>query len=331
MPISGRTLRRAATRCLLALALTLSGSASGRAGETPSARLSNGQLALTVLPPGTEQGRYRGPRFDGSGMVASVEYAGREIFGEWKRARVPGATDDVLGIVGEFGMTSPLGYAAANPGDPFFKIGVGKLVRPDARAYRFTEDYEVIPLPWTTARGEHWIAFSQELPPERGWGWRYTKRIELDPLGPSLTIRYELENTGSKVIDTDYYSHNFAVFDGRVPAAGLSLQLDFAPRDRAPFGDIAEVQGDVIRLKKVLPAGKALFREFVNLPSGQGKAVEIESRESGIGLRIEGDTVPEKVVFYACEKAVCFEPFVRIRLAPGETKSWSDRYSFYEL
>jgi hypothetical protein len=299
--------------------------------EVPSVRLSNDEVAVTVLLPDAERGRYRGPRFDWSGMVASVEYANREVFGEWKHARVPGATDDVLGIVGEFGMTSPLGYAAADPGETFFKIGVGKLVRPDAEAYRFSRDYEVSPLPWSTSRGEHWIAFSQELPPERGWGWRYTKWIELDPQDPSLTIRYELENTGSKVIETDYYSHNFAVFDGRTPAGGIGLILDFAPRDDAPFGDIAEIKGNVIRVKNPLPPGKALFREFESLPPGKGKAAEIESRESGIGLRIEGDTAPGKIVFYACEKAVCFEPFVVIRLAPGETKTWSDRFSFYEL
>ena len=44
---------------------------------------------------------------------------------------------------------------------------------------------------------------------------------------------------------------------------------------------------------------------------------------------LEGDAPIERMVFWAVERAACPEPFTRIRLDPGEAKSWSTRYHFH--
>lgn len=296
--------------------------------EPPTARLTNGVLTAAVYLPDAENGYYRGSRFDWSGMISSVESDGHRFFGEWKPAPQPLATDNVVGTAGEFGMESPLGYDEAAPGEFFYKIGVGKLLRPDAEPYAFHRPYAVTPLPWKITRGDRWIKFTQRLPEENGWGYVYSKGITLHPRKPEFTIRHTLKNSGSKEILTDYYCHNFVVFDSRPLDPGTQVHLDFELWDSSPIREIAIIEGKTIRLASPLPEGKSLFRRFEIIPPGGGKTIVFENPETGTALRINSDTTPDKVVFYGIGKSVCIEPFIGIRLAPGEKLTWKDRYSF---
>lgn len=306
---------------LLALALITSVAAT----EPPTIRLNRGDISATIYLPHAETGRYRSSRFDWSGMVASLEFAGHRIFGEWKLVLEPGATDsDAIGTAGEFGIQSPLGFDEAPEGGAFYKIGVGRLTRPDAEPFHFSRHYAVDPLPWTIRNGEEWAEFFQELPEENGWGYHYTKRVAINADGRSLTIDYRLKNTGSKRIDTDFYSHNFVVLDSMEPAPGTRVRLDFEPADQTPIKDLATVTGDTIEFVGTLPPATALMRRFTDLADGEGKSATIEN--AAVGIRITTDATPGQAVFFSVGRAVCFEPVIRIELAPGESMAWSDRY-----
>ncbi len=59
-------------------------------------------------------------------MIGRVDWSGHTFFGEWKQSRHdPNGSDDVVGSAEEFGMSAPLGYADAKPGETFIKIDVG--------------------------------------------------------------------------------------------------------------------------------------------------------------------------------------------------------------
>lgn len=237
-----------------------------------------------------------------------------------------------MGTAGEFGMEKPLGFDEAAPGETFVKIGVGMLEKPDAEPYKFSRNYRIVrALPWQVKQGSHSIAFAQTLPETNGLGYEYVKRIELGPDAPSFTVAYSLRNTGAKPIDTTYYCHNFVVFDDQPLTPGVRVLLPFQTGS-ADIKEIAEVRDGRVVLQEELPNGKSLYHKFESPGfSADDNQARIENPSTGTGLRVSGDAAPTNVVFYALGKAVCFEPFIPLRLESGEVKQWSDHYEFYEL
>ncbi len=318
-------------RPFLSALLLLGAVALGHTAEPPSVQLATDTLKATVYTPDPEIGFYRGPRFDWSGMVSSLEFDGHRFFFATRPPPNPKATDNVVGTAGEFGMETPLGFDDAAKGGTFYKIGVGRLTRPDDKPYFFANRYPVDPLPWTVEHGTNWVEFSQDLPTEQGWGYHLNKRIELDPEKPVMTIRYTLKNTGTKPLNTNHYCHNFVVIDDRAPDQGTRMLLDFEPTDTTPLKAEAVVEGKTISFIAPIPKGKALHRAFENLKAGEGLSAAVEDSRAGAGIRITSDTQTEKVVFYGLGKTVSFEPFVPISLAPGESKTWSATYEPYVM
>ena len=110
---------------------------NSRTPAFPSTVLSNRVLKASVYLPDSEKGYYRGTRFDWSGLVSRVDYAGHTFFSEFKQEHDPRNHDDTCGTSEEFGIESPPSFAEAKPGEPFIKIGIGVLERPDAAEYSF--------------------------------------------------------------------------------------------------------------------------------------------------------------------------------------------------
>src|ERR1700675_1583333 len=91
--------------------------------DAPQTVLKNDRLRMVVYLPDPEKGYYRGPRFDWSGVVGKVEFAGHTLFGEWKDGHDPETHDDLCGTAEEFGNKTPLGYDDAKTDAAFYKIG----------------------------------------------------------------------------------------------------------------------------------------------------------------------------------------------------------------
>src|ERR1700733_11277862 len=112
----------------------------------PQWEISNTSLRVKLYLPDAANGFYRGTRFDWSGVVADLEYAGHSYYGPWFTQTDPKVSDFVYqaaeivagpcsaitGPVEEFGV---LGYDDAKPGGTFLKIGVGILRKPDDARY----------------------------------------------------------------------------------------------------------------------------------------------------------------------------------------------------
>src|SRR4051812_35738633 len=163
--------------------------------EPPRHVLADDRVKLTIDLPDATAGYYRGTRFDWSGIVGTAEVGGHTVFGYWKSTHDASHHDDVRDTAEEFGHDEPLGYAAAVVGGTFVKIGVGELVKPAEPKYPFSRDYTIAkPGTWQVTKGKEFVEFRQELSHASGYGYRYTKRVELAPHG--FVIRRTLANTG---------------------------------------------------------------------------------------------------------------------------------------
>jgi hypothetical protein len=297
----------------------------------PQAVLANEHLRLTVYLPDAQNGYYRGTRFDWSGLVARVEFAGHTAFAEWRKPHNPNAHDHVVGPAEEFGMESPLGYDEAQAGEPFYKIGVGALEKPADGAYKFHGRYRLRDAPaWKVTRGEDRIEFVQELAGERGWAYEYAKRITLDPERAAFTIHHALRNTGSKAIETDQYCHNFIVLDDEPVGPGYRVTFPFAPTmAEGSLKEVAEFQGRDLVYMAPLPGGKAQWARLAGFEEKpEDNRVAVTNTKTGAQLEIGVSLPPTKVVYFAQQTAACPEFFVSIRVAPGEKLEWASTYQF---
>jgi hypothetical protein len=303
----------------------------GRAGdEYPKAILKSDELSLTVYLPDEKAGFYRGTRFDWSGVIGSVEYAGHKVFGPWKDTHNPANHDDIVGPVEEFGMQAPLGYAEAKEGESFLKIGVGELVKPKEEKYRFWNNYAIKhPGTWGVVKRFSDVEFQQALLSKSGYGYRYTKTVAVDE--NRFSIRHELANTGTKPIDTDQYNHNFFNVDDDTIGPNYTLTFPFTPTAPAPrdrFRELVDMRGRQLLFKGKLDKG-SLSAELGGL-SGEVTDYKVSFTHipSAVILTAEGDVRVERINLWGTVKAICPEPFIRIKLKPGESKTWSVTYSF---
>jgi hypothetical protein len=300
------------------------------ASDFPQFVLANDAIKLLIYLPDTEKGYYRGTRFDWSGLIEKVEYKGHTIFGPWKSRHDPANHDDADGTAEEFGMFDPLGYDEAKPGEPFLKIGVGKLEKPEEPKYEFWKTYKILePGTWKIKHEADWIEFQQEVTGPRGWGYRYTKRITLLKDSPGFVIRHTLQNTGNKAISTTHYCHNFVIIDKEPVGPDYRLEFPFDAKAKQSLKETAAVKGRQLLFDRPIKEGESLFTE---LEGSKGRVEDNEvmasHRKAGVGIRIKGDSALRQFNFFAVKESLCPEPFIDIRLDPGKDMQWSSQYQF---
>ncbi len=107
----------------------------------PLAEITNGLIHSSLYLPNTENGYYRGSRFDWSGIISDLKYKGHTYYGQWFTKYDPRIHDAIMGPVEDF---YPVGFNEAKPGDSFLKIGIGILKRPDTSRYSIVPPYEIL-------------------------------------------------------------------------------------------------------------------------------------------------------------------------------------------
>jgi hypothetical protein len=207
--------------------------AQARDGATgpPQVEVDNGVLKARFYLPDAQKGFYRGTRFDWSGVIGNLEYAGHRYYGSWFTKTDPtvrdfvykgsdivaGPCSAITGPVEEFSTDDKaLGFDEARPGGTFIKIGVGVLRKPnDGDKYDRYRLYDIVDAGrWKVDTARHSIAFTQDLAdPSSGYGYRYRKTIRFPEGRPIMEMDHELKNTGRRPIASTVYNHNFLVLD----------------------------------------------------------------------------------------------------------------------
>ena len=296
----------------------------------PGVVLENGEIRALVYLPDAQRGYYRGTRFDWSGIVARVECRGHRFYAPLHPRHDPEHHDSLAGPAEEFAMFAPMGYAEAEPGGEFVKLGVGVLRRIDAEDYRFNGPYPLVRAgEWEIETSVDAIEFEQKLGTAEGWGYSYRKALRLVPGQPELIIEHRLQNRGSRLIDIDHYNHNFTLIDDLLYGPEYTVEFPFATDRPRAIGEIAGFRGNRIEVDAALGERSLWIQLFEGEDPGHYNAALVRNDRSGAAVAFRGSAPIERMVFWAVERAACPEPFIRIRLEPGATLDWSTHYRYH--
>jgi len=243
--------------------------------------LRSGPLSATVFLPGGKNAYYRSSRFDHGTMVGDLKLGQTTIFPSnfWKcgsgleqRPHDPEDPESGVGLASEWGcgdrghlcapgwgqagtttLNGVLGFADANAGEPFLKIGVGKLVKSSCTAcaglgtspddelykscawlhgctlYQFNSPYQFFEPPiWkSTQRSDSQIDFhhAASLDTARGrMGYRIRRTVSLRDAS-SVVVETEVTNIGEHAFRTPFYSHHFFSVNRRPTGPPLELTM----------------------------------------------------------------------------------------------------------
>jgi len=316
------------------------------AADHPQAEISNGAIHARLYLPDAQSGYYRGTRFDWSGVICALEYKGHTYFGEWFDRFDPrvadidftngiaaGANSAATGPVEEFSSANgkALGYDEAKPGGTFIKIGVGVLRKPQEPNYDRFRRYEIAdPGKWTIHKAADRIEFVQELSDSAGYAYSYRKTVRLTAGKPEMVLEHSLRNTGRRVIETTVYDHNFLVIDKQPIGPDVVVTFPFDLRAARPMGNLAEVRGKQLVYLRKLEKDERAFTTLEGFgQSAQDYDIRVENRKTGAGVRIVGDRPLSRVVYWSIRSVLSPEPYIRVRIEPGQESQWRIAYTFW--
>lgn len=260
-----------------------------------------------------------GPRFDRTAMVGSIRLDGAEYLAEH-------------GLSDEFGIEGAgvLNFQQARASECFVKIGVGMLVKEDGRRYRFNKHYairELFPVSVEADKYPNKITVRQKSPIVGGYGYSYVKRYTVDTKKATLTIEYELTNTGKTEFTFDQYNHNWFAFGGEPIGQSYFIKPAFEVR-RGKCSWLGRRAGGLEILHTITRG--YYFPSPVSSPAGKN-SLTVTCRKSGMSVTVKGDFPVERSAFFAEKSALCPEVFVQTNLAPGESHRWKRTYLFSRL
>jgi len=222
-----------------------------------------------------------------------------------------------------------------SPAGPSFVSGSGSFGSRPARAntQRF-QTYEIVdPGSRTFHQSPNSAVFEHELKHESGFGYRYTKTIRLAEGKPEFTLEHVLRNTGTRVIETDQYNHNFFVIDDTTTGPGVSIVFPFQPKAARDLEGKAQIRGHALQfLRELNPGGESVSTEIEGFGSTAADYdFRIEKRKAGAGVRIRGDQPLSKIFFWSIRTVACPEPYIHLRVEPGQEARWTITYELYEI
>ncbi len=306
------------------------------AEDHPKAEISNGLVRAEIMLPDAQRGSYRGTRFDWSGIVSSLQFAGHQYAGPWHDYQGPLVNDAVTGPAEEFitaDEKTSLGYEETKTGGTFVRIGVGAVRKPDEPAFRRMATYDIVdPGKWTIHKRKDSVEFVHQLMSEEGYGYIYTKTLRLTKGQPELVVEHSLKNTGRKPIDTLQYSHNFFAMDSQVVGPDVSVRFGFVPKAVREMKYGAEVKAQGVAYSRDLEKGQTASTDIDGFGTDpKDYDIRIENKRAGTGVRITSDQPLAKLHFWSIRTVACPEAYVHVRVEPGAESHWTIRYDFYTL
>ena len=299
----------------------------------PKASISNGLIHAVVYLPNAKDGYYRGSRFDWSGVVGCLAYKGHTYFGVWFPHYDPLLHDAVTGPAEEFRPrdASPLNYDQAKPGEFFVKAGVGVLRKIDDGPFKFSAPYPIVDGgKWAVRSRSDSVSFRQNLKGPSGISYSYKKVLKLDKGRPILILEHEMKNTGTQIIETDVYNHDFFVLDCVPTGPGMVVRFPFEAKAEPGFANSARIDGKEIVYERELQTGESAASSMTGFSSNVSDFdFFVENKNSGVGVEQTGDLPISSIYFWSIRTTICPEAYVHLKIAPGQTAHWTIRYRFY--
>lgn len=294
-------------------------------------RFASEQLEIEVAQPGTV---YRGTRFDWSGFVTQVALTAADGSRHtycMPESLVEGQGTGGIGLCNEFGYDLPIGFDDAQPGEPFTKLGVGLLRRPDTAGYNFFRAYEIAqPAVIRVEAAPQQAVFVVEPLPCAGYAARLTKTLAA--FGSELKITYLLENVGEKPLVTNEYLHNFMGFDAQPIGPNYRLSfpypvvLEELPGMPAMLTEDLVVQGNSIGLRS--EPKHPFYARLLGASLTSVLQWSLEHTPGALCMSETNDFAPVRVAIWGTGHVMSAEVFAGIEIAPGASQTWSRHYRF---
>jgi hypothetical protein len=299
--------------------------------DVPHALITNGLIEAVVYPPDPQHGYYRSSRFDWAGVIPCLAYKGHTYFGPWKFPHDPLVNDSISGPVEEFrSEDGGLGYGEAQPGGLFVKPGVGVLRKVSDTPYTFQFVYPILDTgKWTVHAERSAISFTQHLNSAIGYAYVYTKTLQLENGQPVMVIHHHMKNTGTRIIDTDVYDHDFFRLDNAPTGPAMVIHFAFAPKAVKPLQNGGEIMGKDLVFHRELQSGEQVT-SFLTGFSGNVSdyGFTVENRDTGAGVKQWGDSPISNFNFWSVRTTIAPEAYVHLHILPGQTQDWTIRYLF---
>jgi hypothetical protein len=315
--------------CIIGIALSVLVIADKPLDQFPQAEITNGIIHARLYLPDSKDGYYRASRFDWSGVISELEYKDHTYFGQWFDKYSPTIHDAIMGPVEDF---SPVGYDEAKTGDSFLKIGIGIVIKPEEPKYSIVTPYQIInPGIWKIKKKIDQVEFNHTLN-NKEYAYEYKKIVQLIKGKPEMVLSHSLKNTGKQTIETNAYAHNFFVLDKQPIGQGFVVTFPFRLSGEAQgtenFGEIRDKQ--IIFLKELSKNEHLYFKSLQGFGnSAKDYDIKIENHKTGAAVRITSDQPLSKLVFWSASKTLCPEPYIQMKIKPGETFKWKIYYQFY--
>lgn len=298
--------------------------------DFPSAKITNGEIEAELYLPDANRGYYQGTRFDWAGVMPRLEYRKHSYFGIWNPAKYdPQLHDAIAGPVEEF---VAVGMNEAEIGGEFLKIGVGSLIKPDAKPYSFNTLYQIKNGgKWTVKKSIDKIEFTHVISDAAGYGYVYRKTVKLLNGKPEMVLEHSLKNTGQKPIETQMYNHNFFMIDNEPTGPNIYTSFPYEIKAEGKgFGSIAKTENRAISYTKELESGNFVFTAGLQ---GFGLSPDdydilIQNLKTGASVQITCDQPLAKFVYWACHTTSCPEPYIKLSVKPKEEVKWKINYKF---
>ena len=289
--------------------------------------LKNKFIEVTIDLP---QDNYQFSRFDWSGKIVDFKYRGIPITTTEK----PFQKDNDpfgKGFYNEFGIQDALGFHEAPIGGWFHKIGVG-LLKKDSEQYDFQKSYKIKPALFKSSHTSTKMVSSCKAQLSNGYAYVLTKQIVL--VADGFKISYQLHNTGSKVIETNEYCHNFLNLVDAAINNRYRLEFPFI-LEPSQFSEITNpkrlvaISGPNITIPKGLK--NTVFMSNLSGSKSVNAKWLLQDSVKKISISEHGDFLTSQLNLWAEPHVMSPELFVAIHIEPNDTFCWERRFSVHQL
>lgn len=275
---------------------------------------------------------YNFSRFDYTGKIVKLKFQNIDITGV-ERTDTDNSKIIGKGLYNEFGIDAAIGFNETSKGNWFHKMGVGLLKKEDDNEiYDFLKAYKIKPCRFEVEKANNNLlitCFSETI---NGYSYILKKYIEL--FESSFKIQYELQNTGSKVIKTSEYNHNFLAFNNENINSDYVLTFPFKLKPELFEENLNTEQKVTFNNTKINFKNTPSVPFFFSNLSGNklvNASWELINLKHNICIREIGSFKTNKINLWGWAHVISPELFYQIHASPKETIIWSRTYEVYNL
>ncbi len=279
--------------------------------------LVNSELDVELLDPVSDQTRL-GPRFCSGAYIWQVHdrSVGPLLTGpEWPKPNP--LPHNGQGLPESFRHSTTTGEPLLWNGSIGLSPGCGTLARDTSGEVAVTE-----PCAWHVDVQSDRAVFrtAQEV---AGWSYLLERVVELQ--GRQVRSRSRLTNRGSTPLVLEWFAHPFFALQTN----GL-VQVTVPAGTQIPYNPGYALSGRELTFRRAFVGVHDGHLEHLELPSGRPFAATV-SHPKLRNVGFATDFVPFKCVVWANGNTLSLEPFLALRLAPGESRDWTLTYDFGQI